>query len=58
MFESEELVCLGKGTGLWPILPVAVKAVLVSVVYLVSLTMIGIAAIVEVVACSKNTSQC
>ena len=59
MFESEELVCLGKGTGLWSILAVVVTALLVSVLYLVAIAMVGVAAVVvEVVACSKNASHC
>ena len=59
MFESEELVCLGKGTGLWSILPIAVTALFVSVLCLVAIAMVGVAAVVEkVVACSKNASQC
>ena len=54
MFESEEVMCLGLGTGLLSILSVAVT---ILVVVVVSVVVVVVIVVEEEAACSNNVKQ-
>ena len=58
MFESEEAVCLGLGTGLFSILSIAVTILVVVVVSVVVVVVVVVEEEAEEeAACSKNAKQ-